>query len=337
MEPAVEQLIDQYKEKTIQNRDMVLSLIECAKNNKMIGEVIQLFNNSVKFVFTDSIMSALYIIYNVYNDEIDYSKFIDSKPRIHVIHRIMNNIIDTSINNYYKDLPEINLSENDKQNLMIEQTKIIDLAIKYTHTKFHYQGNCICKALSKRLVQIKKYLTLGNEIMNTYDFSSLDFSNKHMRNVNINNWIMNHSNFNNTLFEGDGNTGTCIHWIAKYCDFTGAKFTGQICNKSSNYKGSNFTGVNLTTIMCNPGGNKMKKCNFTDAYVTVDANNKIMFDDNDNYNSHVKLYGGKLLKFLHNKSIPIDGSIYSSPQDEYFDDYKNGFDANIIPSDILLK
>lgn len=113
----------------------------------------------------------------------------------------------------------------------------------------------------------------------------------------------------------------CLHFEAKKCNFSHVNFYGKICNKGSNYDGSNFTCADLTGIMYNTNYVSMDDCNFTNAFIITEEGNKLM--------------GFDLIEFLiKEKGINITKFQYSEPQDGYHGKYDYIEMANLLDKTI---
>jgi len=309
VDPFMEQLFSNYKEKNFENKVKVQTLIETIKGRKIHIDMVQLIAPNVVIDNTDEILNALAALFRVYHQGVEL-KNIFSKP-LPDNYKRKNYLIKKfshKIDEYYGESPKRAINNN-KSEIKKLISKLMDLGIKYLeqHEKIHVISSYI------RLLRIYLGKPINPNPKKVYnclrDFSYCDLSGKDLRNKLITGVSFNNCKFIGTKFKGNGMTDTCIHIEAKNSDFTDADFQGKICNKTSCYNGSNFTRVNLTTLTLNLGGVTMKNCNFTDAYI-IDKGKKLM--------------GKNLLKYLDDRA---EGSYYTSPDD-------GGYNKNELDSEI---
>lgn len=299
LEPFIGDLFDLYEEKSYENKMMVELLIECTKAPEMYFQIISLLEPRVKKVNSDPYINALESLYQLYHNKIDLSSVYKGKLNQYQLVRYLDEQYAEQIKIYYGDNPSRTKTMM-LQTFNNEVEKCISFALKH--------DNCIVNSImSKKIKMLRKYMDLPTiDVRGGVNFSYCDFSGKDLSNRLMTSWEVSNCKFVGTKFAGNGTTNTCIHWTARNCDFTDAIFNGNICNKTSIYDGSNFTRVNLSTIMYNCGEVTMKNCNFTDAYVIVDSDNKLM--------------GKELIKYLtETKRLDTSGSFYTSPRDTGYD------------------
>jgi hypothetical protein len=313
IDPFLDQLIEQYPEKILQNKNKILLLLELVKT-QLIFPLLALIDEDVEDNIQDKVISAIEGLWKTYNSKVDMSMFDKKKPEDHKLKDFCRKKFDEKVNNYYGDYPDkidLSLDETNKTVIRHNINEALEIAIKFP------SNDPILNFLSKYIIQNKEYI--GDKVdynvsKRNHNFSHCDFSGKDLSYKPIHTWIVNGSIFHGTKFKGNGNTGDCIHWQAKNCDFTGAIFEGKMCTKTSNYNGANFTGVDLTTLMYNISEVTMENCNFTDAFI---------YDKEGN-----KLIGKELLKYLDKtKFVSIKDSFYTSPVDGGY--HSNALDETI--------
>ena len=309
IDPFTDQLIGEYPEKTPHNKFIVQSLIKLSQCLKINLDIVRYIDKTIIEIKTNKIINSMESLWKSYYESEKIWAIYINKPNIREIQIYNKKIIKEKINEYYcEPLIIKKYQTNEKEIIMKDINEGIDLALKYNNAE-------IPKIISKKIKLLKEMIEEPySPSLNGYiNFSYNDFSNKDLRKKCFSQWSVNGSKFNGTKFSGKGHTGHCIHWEAKACDFTDAKFKGEICNKTSVYDGSNFTRVNLTTIMFNVSEVRMKNCNFTDSYVIKDGE---------------KLMGKELIKYLSEiKKINIKGFRYDSPKDEGY--HKSELDESI--------
>lgn len=310
IDPFMEGLFDEYKEKTLENKIAVEQLIEFCNYGNLYFDLISFIEPKVKPNINHPIINALQGLWKIYNRDVDLnlkSVFGQTYISDYSYRTFCNQQYNDAIKNYYGDDPQKGNPMSGEQ-FNNEVKKCINFIMDKNNS-------IVSNFISKRIQHLRKYMNLQYDTSKGVNLSYCDLSNMDFRMRLMTDWVVKNCDFTKSKFKGDGSTGTCIHWNAINCNFTDADFEGKICNKTSKYDGSNFTRVNLTTLSYNMGEISMKGCNFTDAYVIIDDE---------------KLMGKKLLKYLaEKKHIDIAGSYYCSPQD-------NGYNPNELDPNIWI-
>jgi len=80
IEPFLNQLIEQYPEKTLKNKNKVILLLELAKT-ELVLPLATMVDPAIKPVNTDKTINALESLWKTYNAEVDLSMF-SKKPGV---------------------------------------------------------------------------------------------------------------------------------------------------------------------------------------------------------------------------------------------------------------
>lgn len=298
--PFIEDLIDHYGEKTLNNKNIVECLAKSYDADfyiRYVGETytrglqfdyINCIDNNIKKSNTDKVVIALEglwkIIWQPGNLKTTYPAYPDERKMYNYIKEMFNNKIDE----YYQDVSDIGITDTKEE--IITTIKNICKMVATVH---------VTTGLSSRITFLNA--SIGNKIDKTKNFAYCNFDGIDFTDCcKISDYDTSYTSFVGCKFHGDGSTRTCFHTTAIGSNFTNVVFGGSICNKVSRFSVCNFTGADLTGLS-NNRGNAMLKCDFTDAFVIKDG---------------VKLMGKHLMKYLDKeKDIKIDFSYYHSPDD----------------------
>lgn len=322
---AFEILFESYSEKTTLNKMTVELLLDCTKHMNLYTDLIQFIDPKIKIDSSDFVVTILTGLWKLYNNKVSFKQLIGKEIIEYQLQRFYIEKCKEELTKYYGETTNNPLSQNEFEKLSTDCIKFI---MKHSNERVHEIASKKLQLLRKN--QCMQYSLAGKVDLSYCDFTGYDFSEKL-----IQGWMVKNCNFTKAKFKGNGTTAHCIHWKAIDCDFTDAIFEGKICTKTSNYDGSNFTNVNLTTLMSNMSEVTMRNCNFTDAFGNVTKKVKVEKEIHDTSEEEKidvteKLMGKFLLRHLEEvKNIPIDGSFYTSPQD-------NGYNGNDVDPNIWI-
>ncbi len=293
LDPIIDDIIDHYGEKTLNNRNIVECLAKIYESidskNGLQFEYINGIDNNIKKSSTDNIVIALENLWKIIWKPGNLTTTYPAYPDGFKMHRHVANIFKNKIDEYYGDVTDIGINDTKE-----EITTTINNLCKMITTVYATSG------LSSRITFLNT--SIGNKVKNPRNFAYCNFDGIDFAgcSTKISDHDISYTSFVGCKFHGNGKSGSCFHTHVTGSNFTNVVFEGTICNKESRFTACNFTGADLTGLS-NNRGNAMLKCDFTDAFVIKDG---------------IKLMGKDLMKYLDKeKDIKIDCSYYHSPDD----------------------
>lgn len=299
--PFVKTISDYFGKKTLVNRAKVIALCHATNMRKLDHKIIRLIDIRLNLKKKDHpIRNALESLWRTYSD-------------MTLITNIYKDGIGNIGPNYYKRIVtrivhEVVEEEYSKLEKDTVSTIEINMLIRMLFTLFS-KSRSDCNSTIGRFIDELSLAIVKNraELLGSYkmNFSGNDFSNMDLSSTGYYGVCCANCDFSGTTFYGDGSTHSCLHWDVREANFTGARFLGKICTKTSDYTGANFTEANITGLIYNFSETKFHNCDFTNAYVEI----------NDK-----KLMGKELIRYLKDQRVDITGYHYSAPDDGGYDE-----------------
>src|SRR5690242_16231358 len=101
LDPFIEQLFQNYKEKNLENKYIVELLILCAQQSNLYYSLINFIDPKIKNTKTDQIISALEGLWKIYWNKVDFSKVYNGQIYPHRITNFCDKKFAEDIDKYY--------------------------------------------------------------------------------------------------------------------------------------------------------------------------------------------------------------------------------------------